>query len=225
MGCRTQYRAFSKNDVLEITLDPAHNPEVRSTVEYMPVNTKVQWFPNRKEGDGLFVLCAYPADDILPTGFIAGSRDALVDTVKKFKTIFPTNTRGCAEWDEFLLRAPASDNVADYVSVNPLIVPMIDQQFKGINISTQYTVNSITPNPRNTFAGKEIQQVEATASVRWGNRHEPLPHVHPRVLAGTDIPALLDLVDPASITVDWLREILSSRGLPRTGNRDVLLER
>mmetsp|Transcript_29230 Transcript_29230/g.49192 ORF Transcript_29230/g.49192 Transcript_29230/m.49192 type:complete len:450 (+) Transcript_29230:480-1829(+) len=245
LGVETHYRAYVTDWNYEIV--PDSNPS--NLIGYKAVKTRSMWHPQKTSHnpDGrMNILQSLPSRDITPAEFPEGSRKELEDTVNAFKRDFPDKTEEIKEWEKFLEYAPQSDDVYAYLRrpgyESVLHVPLREELFS--NLDTNFTQSATERmDVDENFARDEaghilddtgLEEVIATESVTWSNGGRHLPSYGPRVFAGAlgvTVEELRELTiwDPNanwnSYTRNYLHDICRARGLPLSGNKDVLVER
>ena len=120
LGVKTTYRRYCADEVVEIIKTSENH------VGFMDQHVTVSSFPSAKSGEdgnparpeGMYILQELPTKDaIQPTGFKAGSRAELENTIRKVKTTLPSCSQ--LDWEEFCKLAPKTDDVNDYLKEFP----------------------------------------------------------------------------------------------------------
>jgi hypothetical protein len=223
LGVRTQYRAFSCDETYEIVLDTAPENEVG----YNAVVTSVHSFPE----NGMYLLRSLPKGNFQPCGFIEGSRAALEQTVSKFRSEFSRRSDLIVQWDYFANSVcPQSDNVNEYLALNPLHIPLHKQLFVDNGINEIRAVQPVI-NASRMLGNRPLFTAHTTASVR--HRGSSIITPQPRILdtanGNEGIVFSLrepDLTDPFKATsVRELQSQLSALGQNTNGNKRDLYQR
>ncbi len=95
-------------------------------VGYKPIEMIVETFENERS-----VLKSFPSGLLKPQEFVEGSFKSIQKTAGLVKQRFGGNMPGVAyQWDQFLLSAPKSDNVYDFVKDHPLYIPFKKELFQ-----------------------------------------------------------------------------------------------
>lgn len=225
-GAKMTYRAYSCDIVYEIKecLD--------NGIGYAPTRNIISTFPER----GTWLLRGAPAKCLHPAPFVAESKLTLDKFMSKIRKEFQdSHPDAAADWEQFVLRCPLTDNANEYVSM--MEVPFNSILFSATTSIGYSRLNSafdigVQPTVE-TFAGRPIRVYQSTASVTHHNRGESIP---PRPVPRVEIGVQSPIDDSVNRTVEVrksfdkmkvceLREALSERGLPTHGLKAELRAR
>ena len=115
--------------------------------------------------DGMTILQSLPSQKPDPYPFVAGGREIL-DTVlakvrKEFGTCHPKIVKDWERWASDV--APASDSVEQYLTNNPLYIPLGDILFSDKPVDPQ----AIDPNWNSDITSAKLQRMRTTDCVQW----------------------------------------------------------
>ena len=103
-------------------------------VGYKPVSMEVTEYENECS-----ILKCMPYGNLLPQLFVPGARAHMESVAAAVKLKYGLDFPGAAaQWTEFLLNAPQSDNVYDYLCDHPLYVPFKEELFSIANGDVRY---------------------------------------------------------------------------------------
>eukprot|EP01034_Spumella_vulgaris_P035770 gene35770-44106_t len=186
LGCRTTYRAYCKDEVVEIVSDAT------SPFGLRPQTAMVATFPAQTADSvgGMYLMRKIPHKTTIdPMPFVAGSRDLFDTRLMSFENHFQAGSSVIAEWQQWGEHViPQSDNVNDHIERHPehFYVPFLDRLFSTNEVNPMH----VAPVPTVTT---EHPVVYTTDSIQWSRRGQPRPegdpHNHPRLTAdGVGIP-------------------------------------
>jgi hypothetical protein len=94
-------------------------------VGYKVLNMIVESYENKHS-----ILRSFPTGNLSPQPFVEGSREKLEKVAAAAKSKLGNDFPGVVhQWDEFLAKAPQSDDVEEYIRENPLYVPFSKELF------------------------------------------------------------------------------------------------
>jgi hypothetical protein len=179
-GCKTTYRAFSCDDVVELIQDPT------SISGLAAVNTKVTSYPNNKITDdrlnsgiqdGMYILNCPPSDStFVPVSFPKGSRTEYENLLLKVNKCWGTTApETVQEWYNFEPTAliPESDSVETYLNKHPtaFYIPLLEELFNKTMAVDEMEVNETNRNSTKVLIN-ELPVAIAQPVVAWSNRGE-----------------------------------------------------
>ena len=104
-----------------------------------------------------------PHGIIIPEEFVPGSRSHLEKVVKKMTQLYSRPApKVVSDWNEFLDKAPATDDVIEYVKEHPMHIPLFD-----IIFSSSAPVNLILEPEPLQERGRVSEPLD---SVNWSRR-------------------------------------------------------
>jgi len=175
LGCKTTYRAFSSDEVVELIED------INSITGLTAVNTKVTTFPvntiDNENVVGMFFLHKFPDKLFQPVPFLTGSSEEFQDVMFKVNAFWAKQAvHNVNDWKDFQDKTPipSSDSVLDYIDANPqqFYIPLLQELFHKIPSERE---SSIGFNSQNTTQQliNNLPVVTVQPVVSWNNRGVP----------------------------------------------------
>lgn len=191
LGVKTTYRAYSSDEVIELTDKKYDNNEEESQdldcdiLQLYPRKVIVKTFPEATDQDpgGMYVLQQLPSvKSILPQGFIAGSRKAFEKTMQFIQSKFEKNAPDVVtSWKEFSKLVPTSDDADQYLAENPgaLHIPFHELLFNGILVNGE----GIAIKPVTVASKKKhsLPLVRSSDSINWSRRGKTFKDGDPNI--------------------------------------------
>jgi hypothetical protein len=116
-GCRTQYRAYASDNIIEFSLVKPENSidAMGSIIGLEPVNVKIDWFPkgdtfqSRKGIDGFYLLCNIPYlnnRNMKPLEFVENSYIEIAKVLNAVRSKWPQDHPVNLSWENWNAQCP-----------------------------------------------------------------------------------------------------------------------
>lgn len=191
LGVKTTYRAYSADEVIELTGDKYDDLEEAQDInddiiQLYPRKVKTITFPEATAQNcaGMYILQKVPnVTSILPQGFIADSRAAFDKTMQFIEAKYGKNAPNVVtSWKDFAKNVPASDDANQYLKEKPdaFHIPFHNLLFNGILVNLQgkpiQPVAVAVKKLKNS-----IPHVRACDSVNWSRRGKTFKDRDPNI--------------------------------------------
>jgi hypothetical protein len=179
MGCRTTYRAYARDEVVELIKDGS------TPTGLTGINTYVKTFPRAEDNEsglaGMCMLQKFPTNKLEPLPFVQGSANNFNDVMHKVNSVWGTKApSNVADWKAFKNETPipTSDCVEDYIAANPhqFHIPLLDELFNKMPSEVDLVLASANNEQVNSidYLIHQLPIAEAQPSIIWeGMKNKP----------------------------------------------------
>jgi hypothetical protein len=175
MGYMTTYRAYARDEVVELIKDGS------TPTGQTGINTYVKTFPRAEDNEsglaGMSMLQKFPTNKLEPLPFVQGSANNFNDVMHKVNSVWGTKApSNVADLKAFKNETPTP--TSDYIAANPhqFHIPLLDELFNKMPSEVDLVLSSANNEQVNSidYLIHQLHIAEAQPSIIWeGMKNKP----------------------------------------------------